>query len=266
LAADPADPREVRAHYQTGEPMPAALVDKIKNADKFNQGFATVEYLSSALVDMKLHLDPDGVVDPDAFEKKTLAELGMPKEMVMRHRLPQFGHLFSSDGYSAGYYSYLWSETMDADTWEAFEKRPVQPDDRRQFPQISAVDRQRDRPGRGLSPVPRPRSRRRGAAQAARFPGRLSGGGCGGAVHRLQLLAEADGEAMLQGMARVGIGGEIGVERAALRAPEARRLVRVTVAIAADSPSTVASPTSWPGTTRPTSLPCEWTSPAPVAR
>ena len=109
-------------HYQTGEPMPAALVDKIKKAETFNQGFATVEYLSSALVDMKLHLDPTGVIDPDAFEKKALAEIGMPREMVMRHRLPQFGHLFSSDSYSAGYYSYLWSETMDADTWAAFEE------------------------------------------------------------------------------------------------------------------------------------------------
>ena len=109
-------------HYKTGQPMPAALVDKIKKADTFNQGFATVEYLSSALVDMKLHLDPNGVVDPDAFEKKALAEIGMPREMVMRHRLPQFGHLFSSDAYSAGYYSYLWSETMDADTWAAFEE------------------------------------------------------------------------------------------------------------------------------------------------
>lgn len=109
-------------NYQTGEPMPAPLVEKIKKAETFNQGFATVEYLSSALVDMKLHLDPDGVVDPDAFEKKALAEIGMSKEMVMRHRLPQFGHLFSSDGYSAGYYSYLWSETMDADTWAAFEE------------------------------------------------------------------------------------------------------------------------------------------------
>ena len=111
-------------HYQTGEPMPAALVDKIKKADKFDQGRATVEYLSSALVDMKLHLDSDGVVDADAFEKKTLAEMGMPRELVMRHRLPQFGHLFSSDSYSAGYYSYLWSETMDADTWAAFEADP----------------------------------------------------------------------------------------------------------------------------------------------
>ncbi len=109
-------------HYQTGQPMPQALVDKIQKAQTFNQGFATVEYLGSALVDMKMHTDPNGVTDPDAFEKKALAEIGMPKEIVMRHRLPQFGHLFSSDAYSAGYYSYLWSETMDADTWAAFEE------------------------------------------------------------------------------------------------------------------------------------------------
>jgi len=108
-------------HYQTGEAMPETLVKKIEASETFNQGFATVEYLSSALVDMMLHTRPDGVVDPDAFENQALAELGMPKEMVMRHRLPQFGHLFSSDSYSAGYYSYLWSETMDADTWAAFE-------------------------------------------------------------------------------------------------------------------------------------------------
>jgi len=109
-------------HYKTGAPMPASLLKKIEASDTFNQGFATVEYLSSALVDMKLHTREDGVVDVDAFEKATLAELGMPREMVMRHRLPQFGHLFSSDSYSAGYYSYLWSETMDADTWAAFEE------------------------------------------------------------------------------------------------------------------------------------------------
>jgi peptidyl-dipeptidase Dcp len=107
-------------HYQTKQPMPKSLLDKIERADTFGQGFQTVEYLSSALVDMKLHLQPGGVVDPDAFERQTLTELGMPKEMTMRHRLPQFGHLFSSDAYSAGYYSYLWSETMDADTWAAF--------------------------------------------------------------------------------------------------------------------------------------------------
>jgi peptidyl-dipeptidase Dcp len=108
-------------HYQTGAPMPAALVAKIQKAQTFNQGFDTVEYLSSAIVDMRLHDRDTPVADPDAFERETLAELGMPKEIVMRHRLPQFGHLFSSDAYSAGYYSYLWSETMDADTWAAFE-------------------------------------------------------------------------------------------------------------------------------------------------
>jgi len=107
-------------HYQTGEPMPQALVDKILASEKFNQGFDTVEYLASAIVDMKLHDRTTPVTDIDAFERDTLAEIGMPKEIVMRHRLPQFGHLFSSDAYSAGYYSYLWSETMDADTWAAF--------------------------------------------------------------------------------------------------------------------------------------------------
>jgi peptidyl-dipeptidase Dcp len=109
-------------HHKTGQPMPQSLITKIEKASTFNQGFATVEYLSSAMVDMALHLDPDGVVDPDAFERETLARLGMPKQLVMRHRLPQFNHLFSSDAYSAGYYSYLWSETMDADTWAAFEE------------------------------------------------------------------------------------------------------------------------------------------------
>ncbi len=109
-------------HYRTGEPMPQALVDKIAASSKFNQGYATVEYLSSALVDMAMHNRPTGVADPVAFERDTLASLGMPRELAMRHRLPQFGHLFSSDGYSAGYYSYLWSEVMDADTWAAFEE------------------------------------------------------------------------------------------------------------------------------------------------
>jgi len=107
-------------HYQTGQPIPAALVQKIEKASTFNQGFATVEYLASALVDMKLHLAGDQTIDPDAFERDTLKALGMPSEIVMRHRTPQFGHVFSSDGYSAGYYSYLWSDTLSADAWEAF--------------------------------------------------------------------------------------------------------------------------------------------------
>jgi peptidyl-dipeptidase Dcp len=107
-------------HDQTGQPMPAALLQKIEKASRFNQGFATVEYLASALVDMKLHLAGDQTIDPDTFEKDTLAALGMPSEIVMRHRTPQFGHVFSGDGYSAGYYSYIWSDTLSADAWEAF--------------------------------------------------------------------------------------------------------------------------------------------------
>lgn len=107
-------------HYETGKPIPQALVDKINQAATFNQGFGTVEYLSSALVDMKLHLAGSQKIDADKFERETLAALGMPKEIVMRHRTPQFGHVFSSDGYSAGYYSYLWSDVITADAFGAF--------------------------------------------------------------------------------------------------------------------------------------------------
>ena len=107
-------------HYQTGKPIPQVLVDRIKRSSTFNQGFATVEYLSAALVDMKLHLAGDRKIDPDTFERETLAELGMPKEIVMRHRTPQFLHVFGSDGYSAGYYSYLWSDVLTADAFGAF--------------------------------------------------------------------------------------------------------------------------------------------------
>ena len=107
-------------HYQTGKPIPQALVDRIKRAATFNEGFITVEYLAAALVDMKLHLAGAQKIGADAFEKTTLAELGMPNEIVMRHRTPQFMHVFSSDGYSAAYYSYLWSDVLTADAYGAF--------------------------------------------------------------------------------------------------------------------------------------------------
>ncbi|MBM7115481.1 M3 family metallopeptidase [Archangium primigenium] len=107
-------------HAQTGKPIPAALIQKLEKAATFNQGFGTVEYLSSALIDMKLHLAGAQKIDPDAFERDTLKALGMPKEIVMRHRTPQFGHVFAGDGYSAGYYSYLWADTLTADAYEAF--------------------------------------------------------------------------------------------------------------------------------------------------
>ncbi|MGY2132137.1 M3 family metallopeptidase [Hymenobacter sp. HD11105] len=107
-------------HYQTGKPIPQPLVDRIEKAATFNQGFETTEFLASALIDMKLHLAGDQKIDPDKFERETLAQLGMPSEIVMRHRTPQFSHVFSSDGYSAGYYSYLWSVVIAADAYGAF--------------------------------------------------------------------------------------------------------------------------------------------------
>ncbi len=109
-------------HCQTGEPLPAELLEKIERASTFNEGFETVEYLASALVDMKLHLAGDVDINPDTFERETLAELGMPSEIVMRHRTPHFSHIFSSDDYSAGYYSYLWSDALTADAAEVFEE------------------------------------------------------------------------------------------------------------------------------------------------
>jgi peptidyl-dipeptidase Dcp len=109
-------------HYQTGKPIPQSLVDRIEKASTFNEGFITTEYLASALVDLKMHMAGNQLIDPDKFERETLAELGMPKEIVMRHRSPQFGHVFSGDGYSAGYYSYLWSDVITADAAEAFEE------------------------------------------------------------------------------------------------------------------------------------------------
>ncbi|WP_281309635.1 M3 family metallopeptidase [Flavobacterium flavigenum] len=106
-------------HYKTGEPLPKSLVDRIERAANFGEGFSTVETISSSLVDMKLHLATEKI-DPKKFEKETLDALHMPSEIVMRHRIPQFGHIFSGDGYSAGYYSYLWADVINADAWEAF--------------------------------------------------------------------------------------------------------------------------------------------------
>jgi peptidyl-dipeptidase Dcp len=108
-------------HAETGEAMPKALIEKIIAAANFNQGFATVEYAASALIDLAFHSRPDAPADPIAFEAQELARLGMPDGIAMRHRTPHFGHVFSGDGYSAGYYSYLWSNVLDSDAFEAFE-------------------------------------------------------------------------------------------------------------------------------------------------
>jgi peptidyl-dipeptidase Dcp len=111
-------------HYKTGAPMPDGLLKRIKAAQTFNQGFATVEYVSSALADIELHTmdDPKGL-DVTRFESELLSRRGMPREIVMRHRLPHFAHIFSGGGYASGYYSYMWSEVMDADAFDAFVEK-----------------------------------------------------------------------------------------------------------------------------------------------
>jgi peptidyl-dipeptidase Dcp len=111
-------------HHETGEPMPHELVARIKKAATFNQGFETTEYLACALMDMRYHmLDPTGI-DADAFEREALAEITMPREIPMRHRSPHFGHIFSSENYSAGYYGYMWADVLTADAAEAFAQAP----------------------------------------------------------------------------------------------------------------------------------------------
>ncbi|MFM7107963.1 MAG: M3 family metallopeptidase [Planctomycetaceae bacterium] len=107
-------------HHATGKPIPADLVARIERASRFNGSFRTVEFLASAIVDMRLHLAGSTPIDTRAFERDTLAALGMPREIVMRHRIPHFTHVFGDDGYSAGYYSYLWADVITADAWEAF--------------------------------------------------------------------------------------------------------------------------------------------------
>ncbi|MGB5393511.1 MAG: M3 family metallopeptidase [Lutimonas sp.] len=111
-------------HYKTGEVIPEKLVEKIKNAATFNQGFSTTEYLASAIMDMKFHLADPNTIDVAEFEKKTLAEMNMPKELVMRHRTPHFGHVFSGEGYATAYYGYMWADVLTADAAEAFREAP----------------------------------------------------------------------------------------------------------------------------------------------
>jgi peptidyl-dipeptidase Dcp len=111
-------------HYKTGEAIPQNLVDKIKKASTFNQGFSTTEYLASAIMDMKFHMADPTDLDVDAFERETLTELNMPKELVMRHRTPHFGHVFSGEGYATAYYGYMWADVLTSDASEAFAEAP----------------------------------------------------------------------------------------------------------------------------------------------
>jgi peptidyl-dipeptidase Dcp len=115
--------RQFARHYQTGEPLPDDLLQRFLAARKFNQGFATVEFVSSALIDLEFHTQPAAAIaDVRAFERQELEKIGMPAEISLRHRPQQFGHIFSGDHYASGYYSYMWSEVMDADAFGAFEE------------------------------------------------------------------------------------------------------------------------------------------------
>lgn len=111
-------------HYKTGEPIPDELVMKIKKAATFNEGFKTTEYLASAIMDLLYHTTDPDKIEPQAFEKQQLAKLGMPEQMVMRHRSTQFGHIFSSEGYASSYYGYMWAEVLTSDAAEAFAQAP----------------------------------------------------------------------------------------------------------------------------------------------
>jgi peptidyl-dipeptidase Dcp len=112
-------------HHQTGEAMPRELLDKLTRARNFNQGFASVEFLASAIIDMDFHsadFSPGPPGDPLAMQAETLARIGMPEEITPRHAAPHFSHVFGGDGYAAGYYAYLWSEVLDADGFNAFKE------------------------------------------------------------------------------------------------------------------------------------------------
>jgi len=115
--------RQFARHYQTGAPMPEELMRRLIAARNFNRGCDTLEYIASALVDLDLHLlqSADGL-DINEFERATLERIGMPAEIVMRHRPPHFGHVFSGGYYASAYYSYMWSEVLDADAFQAFEE------------------------------------------------------------------------------------------------------------------------------------------------
>jgi len=120
-AFEPAVMQRHALHHATGKPIPDELIERLKEARRFNQGFETVEYTACALIDMALHAHPDPAgVDITAFEREELQRIGMPREILPRHRLPHFGHLFGSASYAAGYYVYLWAEVLDADGYDAF--------------------------------------------------------------------------------------------------------------------------------------------------
>ena len=177
--------RQYARHAATGEPMPQALLDRLLATRTFNQGFATVEYTSCALVDLDLHSCARYARRSTSteFERKDLERIDMPAEIVMRHRLPHFQHLFSGGGYAAGYYSYMWSEVLDADAFAAFEETgdAFDPGDGEAAARFRLQRRQSARSGGSLQVVPRPPADGRRAVEKAR-PGRRGGQGAMSAI------------------------------------------------------------------------------------
>jgi peptidyl-dipeptidase Dcp len=167
--------RQFARHYKTGEPLPDELLQRFLAARKFNQGFATVEYVACALIDLEFHSQPAAAAqNVRAFEAKEMAKIGMPEEIALRHRPTQFSHIFSGDHYAAGYYSYMWSEVMDADAFGAFEEAGNIFDAdtaKRLFDDIYSSGGSRDPEEayiafRGRKPEPEALLRRRGLADA----------------------------------------------------------------------------------------------------
>jgi len=168
--------RRFALHYRTNEPMPEELLRKMLAARSFNQGAATVEYVASALVDLDFHqLENADAFDVAAFERDALSRIDMPEEIVMRHRPPHFQHVFSGDGYSSAYYSYMWAEVLDADAFRAFEETGDVFDPataRKLHDHIYAAGGARDpqaayRAFRGRMPTPEALLQRRGLLDAA---------------------------------------------------------------------------------------------------
>jgi len=166
--------RRFARHYRTGQPMPEALIERLHAAQRFNQGFATTEFVAAALFDMELHLIADpGAIDVAEFETRTLSAIGMPSSIATRHSAPHFQHVFSGDGYAAGYYSYLWSEALDADAFEAFEQAgddfdPELAERLKRFVYAAGNTREPDeayRRFRGADPSPDALLRKRGLAE-----------------------------------------------------------------------------------------------------
>ena len=162
--------RRFARHYVTGAAIPEDLLARLLGARKFNQGFATVEYVGSALVDLEFHLlAAPGNLDPSAFEADILHRIGMPEEVGMRHRSPHFQHVFAGGGYASGYYSYMWSEVLDADAFEAFEETGNVFDPATAARLADTIRRRRlAGAGRRLSGIPRPAAQRRCADAQAR--------------------------------------------------------------------------------------------------